>query len=197
MPSNRSVFLLPFTVLALALFSPGCADDPATAPMARLTPAAKPTDSGPAANYERRYLPKAIDASELILEMAQVCMEKSDLHPELMTFCQATGAQASHDVSLMQGWLSTWYGIDHTPSLSGPDQRVLNQLRSLNGADFETAYLNAMVKEYTTLVRGEQHCYGRASTTALIGFCFDMQLMQSNDIDQMKSWLCTWYGECR
>jgi len=195
MPSIRSMLAL--SVVALPLFSAGCADDPVTAPLVPLTPAAKPTDSAPGANYERRYLPNAIDASELILEMAQVCMEKQSLHPELMTFCQSTAAQAAHDVSLMQSWLSAWYGIDHTPSLSGPDQRLLDELRSLDGADFETAYLDAMVKEYTTMVRNEQHCYGRAVTTALIGSCFDMQRMQSDDIDQMKSWLCTWYGECR
>ena len=196
MRSIYRVFLFGFAVVALAGFSLGCADQ-VTAPETRLVPAAKPVDSGGAGNFEKRYLAKAIDAEGLILGMAQICMAKEGLHPELMTFCQETATQASHDLSLMQSWLSTWYAVDHSPSLSGPDQRVLSNLGSLDGADFETAYLEAMVKEYTTSVRVEQHCYARASTTALIDFCFNMQLAQSNDIDQMNSWLCNWSGVCR
>ena len=197
MPSTNRSFLFVFAVVALAGFSLGCADQ-VTAPEVRLVPAAKPVDSGGGAgNFEQRFLADAIDAAQLTLEMAQVCMAKADLHVELMAFCQETATQAAHDVSLLQSWLSTWYGVDHLPSMGKPDQRILSNLSSLEGADFETAYLDAMVKEYTTSVRVEQHCYARASTTALIDFCFNMQLAQSNDIDQMKSWLCNWYGECR
>jgi uncharacterized protein (DUF305 family) len=197
MRSTRCLILFAFVVVALAGFSLGCADQ-VTAPETRLVPAAKPVDSGGSAgNFERRYLSNAIDAEELILEMAQICVQKESLHAELMTFCQETATQASHDLTLMQSWLSAWYDIDHSPSLRGPDQRLLSELGSLEGADFEAAYLEAMVKEYTTSVRVEQHCYARASTTALIDFCFNMQLAQSNDIDQMKSWLCNWHGVCR
>ena len=196
MPSIKSVFLSAFAVLALAACFLGCTDQ-VTAPETSLVPAAKPVNSGGAGNFEKRYLAGAIDAEELILEMANICMTKEGLHPDLMTFCQETAAQAAHDLSLMQLWLSTWYGIDHSPSLSGSDQRVLSNLGALEGADFETAYLQTMVKEYTTSIRIEQHCYARASTVALIDFCFNMQLAQSQDVNQMNSWLCNWYGVCR
>jgi uncharacterized protein (DUF305 family) len=190
----RSTYYVFVAILALAALSSGCTDQ-ATAPEARFAPAAKPVTSG--GTFERHYLANAIDAAELTLEMAQVCMAKANLHPELMAFCQETATQASHDVTLLQSWLSTWYGVDHSPSLSSSDQRLLNTLSSLEGADFETAYLQALVKDYTTAVRIEQHCYARASTTALIEFCFNMQLAQSHDLDQMNSWLCNWYGVCR
>jgi len=198
MPSTNRVFLFVFAVVGLAGFSWGCADQVTAPEGVRLVPAAKPVDAGGgAANFETRYLADAIDAAQLTLDMAQVCVSKGNLHPELMAFCQETATQASHDVSLLQSWLSTWYGIDHVPSLGNPDQRVLSNLSSLEEGDFEIAYLEAMVKEYTTSVRVETHCYGRASTTALIDFCFNMQLAHSQDIDQMNSWLCNWYGECR
>jgi uncharacterized protein (DUF305 family) len=198
MPSIRSVFLSAFAVVALAAFCLGCADQ-VTAPEVGLAPLGKPVDGGGggAANFEKRYLTNGIDTEELILEMAQICMTKEGLHPELVTFCQETATQAAHDLSLLQSWLSAWYGIDHSPSLAGPDQRLLSNLGTLEGADFETTYLEEMVKQYTTAVRIETHCYARASTTALIDFCFNMQLAQNNDIDQMNSWLCNWYGECR
>jgi len=197
MRSTRCVFLFAFAVVALAAFLSGCTDQ-VTRPEARLMPAAKPTDSGgAAANFEKRNLANGIDTEELILEMAEVCMTKAGLHPELMTFCQSTATKAAQDQSLMQSWLSTWYGIDHSPTLGNADQHVLSNLVTLEGAEFETAYLEAMVKQYTTAIRVEQHCYGRATTTALIDFCFNMQLAQSNDIDQMNSWLCNWYGVCR
>jgi uncharacterized protein (DUF305 family) len=176
----------------------GCADQASvTAPTSGPAPAAKPVGSGAGANFERRYLPDAIDAAELIFEMAQVCMEKQGLHADLMTFGQRTATVAASDVTLLETWLSIWYGIQYTPSLSGPDQRLIERLRSLEGSDFEIEYLEAMIKQYTTSIRVEQRCYAHASTTALIGFCFDMQYAQSQDQAQMRSWLCTWYGECR
>jgi uncharacterized protein (DUF305 family) len=203
MPSIQRVFLFVFAVLALAAFCLGCSDQVSAPEMRLASPrdplrtAAKPVDSGGAANFEKRNLANGIDTEELILEMAQMCMTKQGLHPELMTFCQETATQAAPDQSLMQSWLSTWYGIDHSPTLSGSDQGLLSNLSTLEGAEFETTYLETMVKQYTTAVRVEQHCYARATTTALIDFCFNMQLAQSHDIDQMNSWLCNWYGVCR
>ncbi|HET9234793.1 MAG TPA: hypothetical protein VFP10_11690, partial [Candidatus Eisenbacteria bacterium] len=66
----------------------------------------------------------------------------------------------------------------------------------LEGADFEVAYLEELIKHYTTSVRKEQQCYGRANTTALILFCFNAQFAHSADIAQMEQWLCDWYGDC-
>ena len=197
MPSTYRVVLFAFGVVALAGMSWGCTDRQATAPEMYLAPAAKPSDAGGAANFEKRSLANAIDVEELVLEMAQICMAKQGLHPELMSFCQETATQAASDQSLMLSWLSSWYQITHTPSLSGSDQRVLDNLSALEGADFETLYLETMIKLYTTAVRTEQHCYARATTTALIDFCFNMQLAQTQDMNQMKSWLCNWHGECR
>src|SRR5262245_56046961 len=131
MPSTHRVYLFAFVVVALAGFSLGCADQ-VTAPEARLVPAAKPVDSGGgAANFEKRYLASGIDAEQLILDMAQICMTKQDLHPELMAFCQETAAQAASDLTLLQSWLLAWYGIDHAPSLGGPDERLLSELNAL------------------------------------------------------------------
>ena len=193
---NRNVFLGLVLVTGVGVSLAACSDGPATAPAASLAPAAKPTAAGGAASYEMHYLENAINQEEMILQMAQICGAKPGLHPELAAFCQNVTGNASQAIAIMQGYLGDWYGVQNTPSLKSPDQHLLANLQSLEGADFETAYLNAMIQKDQVAVREGQRCYARATHTLLIAFCFNMQYAETQEITQMRQWLCAWYGAC-
>ena len=193
--NNSFVFL----GIALGAVILGCGEGPSatTGPRAVLEPAAKP--EGPTnseMNFEKRYMSDAIDAAELTRRMAEICMGKQDLNPALSAFCSETAGDAAQHVSTLSSWLEDWYGIQYSPVLGGSSERRLGHLAALEGADFEVAYLEELIKHYTTSVRKEQQCYGRANTTALILFCFNAQFAHSADIAQMEQWLCDWYGDC-
>ena len=179
----------------------GCGEGPpaTTAPRANLEPYAKPGGGGPTnseINFEKRYMTSAIDAAELTRRMADVCMGKQGLNPALSAFCAETATDAAGHVSTLRSWLETWYGVQYSPTLGGSDERRLGNLAALEGAEFEQAFLEDLIKHYNTSVRKEQQCYGRANTTALIAFCFNAQFAHSADIAQMEQWLCDWYGDC-
>ena len=194
---DSSFYVLGIALGALIL---GCGEGPSatTAPRTALEPSARP-GPGPTnseINFEKRYMSDAIDAAELTRRMAEVCMAKQGLNPALSSFCSETAGDAAQHVSTLQSWLEDWYGIQYSPVLGGADERQLGNLAALEGADFEAAYLEDMIKHYTTSVRKEQQCYGRANTTALILFCFNAQFEHNEDIAQMEQWLCDWYGDC-
>jgi len=187
-------------LLTLGVSILGCGGEnaPVTAPRAGLESAARPGGelSNAEANFEKRYMTDAVDRAELTRRMAEICMEKEGLRPELDTFCSETAADAAQHGATLQSYLMSWYEIQYDPVLSGPDQRLLQNLAALLGSEFETKYLETMVKHYTTSVRKEQQCYGRAGTTALIAFCFNVQFEHSQALAQMDQWLCDWYGDC-
>jgi uncharacterized protein (DUF305 family) len=185
--------------LGFGLLSLGCGQGSPTAPMTPTTtlqPEGKPSGGGTSASFEKSYMQSTIDREELIRQLALLAVGKQNLHPDLVTFSQTLAGDAGHNVSLLQGWLSLWYGMTHVAVLSGSSQRLLADLGALEGADFETAYMNKMISLDQVTVREGQRCYARASHTSLIEFGFELQYARTQQIAQLRSWLCSWFAAC-
>ncbi len=164
-------------------------------PGTTLQPEARPTEgSRTADSYEKSYMQSTINHEELIRQVALLALTKQLDHSELTTFSQNAAATASHNISVLQGYLSSWYGMSYSPK--APSQKLLNGLAKLEGADFEKAYLDQMVTEDQVRVRDGQRCYARAAHTMLILFGYNIQLDATHEIAQLKSWLCQWFSAC-
>jgi uncharacterized protein (DUF305 family) len=67
----------------------------------------------------------------------------------------------------------------------------------LNGAEFEIAFMEMMIKHHEKAIREGQHCGDTAYHAELRELCENIIRTQSAEITQMQTWLCQWYGECR
>jgi uncharacterized protein (DUF305 family) len=198
----RSIFapLVLAAGLGLGVLSLGCGQDspmtPGT-PGSTLTPQGKPTGGGGGTkSYDASYMQTTINHEEFIRQLALLAMSKQLDHTDLMTFAQNEANYAGQNIGTLQGYLSAWYNIQASPTLSGSATRTLSSLAALEGAAFEKAYLNQMVSEDQVRVRDGQRCYGRATHTSLILFGFNIQYAATQEIAQLKSWLCQWFAAC-
>ena len=156
--------------------------------------AAAPTRS--AANFEVDFMTDMIDHHQMAIEMAEICLDKA-VHEELRTMCQNIIATQSEEIQQMQSWLQQWYGITYRPTMKPGDQKRMDRLASLSGAEFEIAFMEMMIKHHEKAIKEARHCLDRATHAELREMCEDIIAAQSAEIAQMQTWLCQWYGECR
>lgn len=161
-----------------------------------VTIASAPAPSPATANFEVRFMTDMIDHHQMAIEMAQICVQKA-VHEELRSMCQNIIATQSREIQQMQSWLQQWYGITYQPTMRPGDQKMLERLASLSGAEFEIAFMEMMIKHHEKAIKEARHCLDKAAHAELRELCEDIITTQSAEIAQLQTWLCQWYGECR
>jgi uncharacterized protein (DUF305 family) len=164
----------------------------APAPALASGPASDPS----AAAFEKRFLTDMIDHHSMAVEMAMMCEERAT-HPELRALCSEMRTMQTQEIQTMQSWLSSWYGMTHTHEMTPGMQKMMDRLRSLSGDEFEIEFLRTMIRHHETAVRKSRQCQRQAEHQDLIDLCRTMEQAQSQEIEQMHTWLCTWYSMCK
>ena len=137
-----------------------------------------------------------IDHHQMAIEMAQICIEKAQ-HPELRQMCRNIIATQTAEIRQMQTWLQDWYGISYVPTMKPGDQKMLERLASLNGAEFEIEFMEMMIKHHEKAIKEGRHCLDKAFHAELRALCERIIAAQAAEIAQMQTWLCQWYGRCK
>ena len=189
---------LSLCVLTLAVQS-ACTDAP-TAPIDALHSDGQWASSAAAsqngtAQYEIRFMQDMIDHHAMAVETAQLCVERA-VHEELRELCEQIIAAQSREIGMMQRWLEQWYGISYEPQMKPGDQRMIEELASLSGADFEIAFMQMMIEHHEAAIREGETCLDRANHRELRRLCENIIATQSAEIEQMQTWLCEWYRIC-
>ena len=190
---------LPLIALALALGQSACSDAP-TAPDAVLGAGTPPLLSAAAthrgtARYEIRFLQDMIDHHAMAVETAELCVAKA-IHEDLRQLCEQIIAAQSAEIEQMQRWLEQWYGNSYEPQMKPGDERMIERLASLSGAEFEIAFMQMMIEHHEAAIREAEECLRRAGHQQLRQLCENIIETQSAEIEQMRAWLCEWYGIC-
>lgn len=167
---------------------------PATRPLTSVRSAA-PAPSRSAATYEQKFMMNMIDHHQMAVEMAEICLDKA-VHEELRDLCASIIAVQSAEIRRMQRWLQDWYGISYTPQMSRSGEKDLQRLSTLDGADFEIAFMEMMIMHHEAAIEEGQRCVERAEHQQLIELCQNIVTSQTAEIQQMEEWLCEWYGRC-
>ena len=161
-----------------------------------VTVASAPAPSRSTSNFEINFMTDMIDHHQMAIEMAEICLDKA-VHEELRTMCQNIIVTQSAEIQQMQSWLQEWYGITYEPTMKPGDQKMLDRLASLSGAEFEIAFMEMMIKHHEKAIKEGRHCLDKAYHAELREMCEDIIATQSAEIAQMEAWLCQWYGECQ
>ena len=161
-----------------------------------VTIASAPAPSQSVSNFEIKFMTDMIDHHHMAVMMAEMCIAKA-IHPELRSLCENIRAAQMAEIEEMQGWLQDWYGITYEPVMKPGDERMMERLASLTGAEFEIAFMEMMIKHHEKAIKEGRHCLDKAYHTELRELCENIIRTQSAEIAQMQTWLCQWYGECR
>jgi uncharacterized protein (DUF305 family) len=154
-----------------------------------------PAPDAATSKYEVRFMEEMIDHHAMAVMMAQICQQKA-VHAELLATCQSIEAAQTQEIATMQNWLAAWYSVTYEPQMSQGSQQQMARLASLSGADFEIAFMERMIRHHWKAIVRAAQCVDRAYHDELIAMCEDIIVMQSAEIEQMRTWLCQWYGRC-
>lgn len=158
--------------------------------------ASAPAPDQRTARFEVDFLTNMIDHHGMAVQMADICLGKA-VHADLRAMCKDVKTSQSAETAQMQGWLKSWYGRTHEPTMTRGEMRQMDQLASLSGAEFEIKFMDAMTKHHRKAIREAQRCDDRAGHDELIGLCRNIIATQTAENAQMQQWLCEWYGRCR
>jgi uncharacterized protein (DUF305 family) len=160
------------------------------------TQESRPAPDRATAKFEIDFMTGMIDHHAMAVQMANMCLEKA-IHEELRTLCRNIIAAQQQEIAEMQSWLSNWYGISYSPRMKPGDMRMMERLASLSGAEFEIEFMQMMIKHHTAAIREASKCVERAYHPELRQLCENIITTQAAEIEQMRTWLCQWYGICR
>ncbi len=186
MTCRRAAAILPGSALAFLLV---CA--PATA-----QPDQGFDDPFRAAEYfDANFLTHMIDHHAMAVAMAELCDGRA-VHAELQALCTQMAADQNAEVAQMQVWLDQWYGLQHDPVMDDEGMHQLEMLDGATGEDFEIMFMTMMIAHHHGAVKVVVPCSERADHEELADLCAGMHDMQLEEIVQMETWLCEWYGIC-
>lgn len=159
------------------------------------------TASGPApdastARFEARFMAGMVDHHEMAIEMGEICLDKA-VHSELVSMCEDVVATQTAEREDLLTWLSTWYGVTHEPQMTPGQERQMDKLMELSGADFEVAFMESLIRHHALAVVRAERCLDQAGHASLLAMCGDIVEAQSAEISMLQTWLCDWYDRCR
>jgi uncharacterized protein (DUF305 family) len=161
------------------LVAPGFADGPAPTPAA--------------AHYEVKFMTDMIDHHMMAVMMSQHCLEKA-VHTELRAMCQNIIETQTAEINLMQSWLQSWYGISYEPEMKMTGE--MKRMMSMSAEMFEIEFMQMMIRHHFKAIKEAQQCQRRAYHPELIQLCQKIEATQTQEIQTMQTWLCSWYSIC-
>ena len=148
------------------------------------------------AKFEIRFMQDMIDHHQMAVMMAEQCVAKA-VHEDLRTLCQNIITTQTREIQEMQSWLRDWYGVNYEPQMKPGDMKMIERLASLSGAEFEIEFMEMMIKHHLAAIREASKCEDRAYHEELRELCENIITTQAAEIEQMRTWLCQWYGVCK
>jgi uncharacterized protein (DUF305 family) len=163
----------------ILLVAPVLADGPAPTPAA--------------AHYEVKFMTDMIDHHMMAVMMSQHCVEKA-VHEQLRTMCQEIIAAQMAEIEQMQTWLKSWYGMTYEPEMKMTGE--MKRMMSMTGEMFEIEFMQMMIRHHFKAVVESRTCQKRAYHPELIHLCQQIEITQTQEIQTMQTWLCSWYSIC-
>lgn len=160
-----------------------------------ITISSAPAPSQSATNFEIDFMTDMIHHHHMAVMTAEMCIARAT-HSELRSLCESIRTAQMAEIEQMEAWLQDWYGITYEPVMKPGDEKMMERLASLSGAEFEIAFMEMMIKHHEKAIKEGRHCLDKAYHTELRELCENIITTQSAEIAQMETWLCQWYGEC-
>lgn len=174
--------------------------------------------AGRAGRAEVRYMEGMIDHHQMALDMAEDCLTKVETE-SFRAVCQGVIDAQTPEIETLRGWLREWYGIEYAPMAMSelmelmdlaPDagmemghgdhttnpmtdmpmmMGMMAGLDRVEGAEYEAAWLEAMVDHHDDAVHMSERILERAEHADLRALAQQIIDDQTAEIERMESML--------
>lgn len=153
----------------------------------------QPAPTPAAAHYEVKFMTDMIDHHAMAVMTADLCLNRA-VHPELTSLCENIKSTQMQEIATMQFWLQNWYDISYSPDIHMTGE--MKRLMSLSGELFEIDFMQMMIRHHFKAVVESRTCEKRAYHPELVSMCQEIEVVQTQEIQTMLTWLCSWYSIC-
>lgn len=157
--------------------------------------AAAPAPARATAQHELRFSEDMIEHHTMAVHMGEMCLEKAT-HEDLKATCAEVVAMQSEEISTMRSWLGPWYGVSYSPYIMQGQHNMMELMAGMSAEEFEVMFLKMMIRNHWSAVVKASACVDRALHEELVALCEDIIIAQPAEVEQMRTWLCDWYGIC-
>lgn len=159
--------------------------------------------------FEQTFMVGMIAHHKAAVKMARIELDRGK-HQQLQDVAQQIIDAQTAEIDDMTGWLQSWYGL----TVSEAQQRVPDSLRTLQvemddeasdmvdelrevpaGNDTDRAFLAAMIVHHRMAIIEARPVPDRATHEKLATTAEQIIDSQSQEIEQLRTWLENWYGE--
>lgn len=158
--------------------------------------------------FDLRFIDAMIPHHEGAVIMAQEALQKSN-RPEIRQLAQAIIDAQKQEISQMKEWRKTWYAnVDDTPMMYHAEMNhmmpMTEEMRAsmmmsvdLGDADdqFDLRFINAMIPHHEGAVDMANQASSKSSRAEIQELAKNIISSQQQEIDEMKQWRQTWYGQ--
>lgn len=171
----------------------------ARVPAQMMTPRAWPGSvarllSRPALNFETlrfeiNWMRGMISHHGMAIQMASLALRNTS-DPNVRSLAQGIVRAQTREIGQMQTWLRAGFGIRSVPPRMTPDDmRMLTELSSLRGTEFDQAFLGAMIEHHKMAIEEANQLLNRGFHWALKQLGRNIITTQTAEIGTMHSML--------
>lgn len=156
-------------------------------------------------NIDEHFIEQMIPHHDGAIAMAKLALQKAK-RPEIKTLAQNIISAQEKEVTEMQSWYKSWFGVDvkqgNTYSMmggmmsTGGMHMVGNQqdLQTLeNATDFDKAFIENMIPHHQLAIIMAQMLKAGTNRPEMLTLANNITESQSKEIEEMQSWYKSWY----
>jgi uncharacterized protein (DUF305 family) len=157
-------------------------------------------------DMDRHFIEQMIPHHEDAVVMSELALQKAE-HPELKQLAETIKRDQSREVEQMRAWYASWYGVevpDTTASSGGGVMGMMGMGMMDDGTDlavlkaaqpFDREFINQMVPHHQMALMMAQMVLSGSDRPEIQDLARSILKTQSAEIQQMRDWYRSWYGE--
>ncbi|MBI2844369.1 MAG: DUF305 domain-containing protein [Armatimonadetes bacterium] len=142
----------------------------------------------PADQFDREFMQNMMRHHAGAITISKLAAEKAK-RPELRRFAQQVVDDQTRENQQLSRWLQGWYDVTAQAAPMPMDEEMLERLRALEGKQFDTEYMQAMVTHHQEAVNMARIAEQRAARPELKALAAQIVKEQSAEMEQLRGWL--------
>lgn len=146
----------------------------------------------PVAESELAYLNAIIESKNAQFAWSKLAADNAS-RADLRRFANRILDESPSITSRLSRRLRDWYQVRAATSLTPEDTQILNTLQTLQGRDFDIAYMQAMLSQLQGSMALSRSIASRSAREELVQTANSIADNDARKIQQLRTWLSEWY----
>lgn len=147
------------------------------------------------------FIDSMIPHHESAIDMAEVALVEAE-HPEIKDLAQAIIDAQQSEIDQLRTWRNAWYagaapsgGMPEMGDMAGMNMTAAD-LDALRAADpFDQTFIDEMIPHHESAITMAEEIFSSTDRPELKQLAQDIITAQRGEIEQMRAWRATWYGQ--